>query len=449
MSNPITIQVPTLGSPNSTEDPKIAANFSALQAWFNSPGITTSDLATGAVTTAKIGDSQVTTAKIANSTGSTDGVTTSKIATSAVTTAKIADSTTVFDGVTADKLATASVSRSKIRVFTVPSYVTTLPATITGSGTFSTGATTITFGGTSSTPVAGQAVSGTGIPSDTVITSVSGSSGSWSLVLNRATTAGASGTYTVAPTDRDEVYYKPGTAGGYPSTGISLPVWHLRYDSASATWQFVGGNDLILCDGYGTSTGAVTVTTPWQFSGAFSISNIPNTGEYEVSWSVDLKSTSAGTTATGGYAALAAPAITAGVISSTTQTSLSLSTATANAALNPQSAGTIKLNTEIATYTGPLSGALTLTRGSSPISTLATGSTVYVVGDNEAAGSSFKGSGTASALITDIATVSRTVRKQGLAAGQTFVLALKRGATGTTDVTGSNLRVSIKPVAIS
>lgn len=443
MSNPITIQVPVAGQPNSTEDPKIASNFSNLQAWFSSPGITSSDLANGAITATQLATDAVTTAKIKDSTGSSDGVTTSKIATSAVTEAKLASGS-----VTTDKVGSTAVARSNIRVFTVPAYVTTLPQTITGSGTFTSGSTSVTFGGTSATPVAGQAFSGTNVASDTVITAVSGSSGSWTLTLNRATTGASSGTYTVAPQGGDEVYYKPGTAGGYPSTGVSLPIWHLRYDSSASNWQFVGGNDLILCEGYGTSTGAVTVTTPWQFSSAFSISNIPNAGEYEVSWSVDLKSTSAGTTATGGYAALAAPAITNGVISSTTQTSLALSSATANAALNPQNAGTIKMSTEIATYSGPSSNTLTLTRGSSPISSLATGSTVYVVGDNEAAGSSIRGA-TGAALITDIATVSRTVRKQGLPAGATFQLALKRGATGTTDVTGSNLRVSVKPVTIA
>jgi len=448
MSTAITIQVPVAGSPNSTEDPKIAANFSALSSWFASPAIATNDIADSAVASAKIAGGAVIAGKLG-----TSAVLTDNIADAAVTSAKIANGSIVTDD-----LADVAVSRAKLRAFTVPVYVTTLPATITGSGTFASGASSITFGGTSATPVVGQGITGTGIyPSDTVITSVGGTSGSWTLGLNRPTTLASSGTYTVAPTDKDEVYYKPGTAGGYPSTGVSLPIWHLRYDSTSSTWQFLGGNDLLLCDGYGTSTGVVTVATPWQFSSAFSISNIPNTGEYEVSWSVDLKSTSAGTTATGGYAALASPAITAGVISSNSQTSLALSSATTNAALNPQSAGTIKLNTEIATYTGPLSSTLSLTRGVSGtpaggITSLATGSTVYVVGDNEAAGSAFRGitnpSGTPSTTQTDIATVSRTVRKQGLPAGLSFQLALKRGPSGTTDVTGSNLRVSVKPVAI-
>jgi hypothetical protein len=396
----------------------------------------------GAITATQLATNAVETAKIKDSTGSSDGVTTAKIATSAVTEPKIASA-----AVTTDKVASVAVARSNIRVFTAPVYVTVLPQTVTGSGTFASGATTVTFGGTSATPQVGQAFSGTNVPSDTVITVVGGTSGSWSLTLNRATTGASSGTYTVAPTDKDEVYYKPGTAGGYPSTGVSLPVWHLRYDSSASNWQFVGGNDLILCDGYGTSTGAVTVTTPWQFSSAFSISNIPNTGEYEVSWSIDLKSTSAGTTATGGYAALAAPSTTATLLTGTTTPTLNLTAATSNAALNPQSAGTIKMSTEIATYTGPLSNTLTLTRGASPISTLAAGSTVYVVGDNEAAGWAIRGA-TGAALITDIATVNRTVRKQGLPAGASFQLALKRGAAGTTDVTGSNLRVSIRPVVI-
>jgi hypothetical protein len=227
MSTAITIQVPVAGSPNSTEDPKIAANFSALSTWFASPAIATTDLADSAVSSAKIAGGAVIAGKIGTSAVSTDN-----IADSAITSAKIANSSIITDDI-----ADVAVSRSKIRVFTTPSYVTSLPQTITGSGTFASAATSITFGGTSATPVVGQAISGTGISSDTVITAVSGTSGSWTLTLNRATTLASSGTYTVAPQDGDEVYYAADATNGV--------IWHLRYRAASSSsykWEFVGGD---------------------------------------------------------------------------------------------------------------------------------------------------------------------------------------------------------------
>jgi hypothetical protein len=264
MSNPITIDVPVAGQPNSTEDPKIASNFSNLQAWFLSPGITSTDLTNGAITATQLATNAVETAKIKDSTGSTDGVTTAKIATSAVTEAKLASGS-----VTTDKVADTTIKRSQIRVFTIPKVVSALPTPITAA----TGATTSGSNQITATTVTapsgkfftvGQQITCANFPSDTVITSVVGST----LTLNRSATATGTGvSVTAAPVDGDEIYF-------YPLTTSNDQVWHLRYNSSSSSnlkWNVLSAVPIRAEDGgvtgftstsYSTGTSTLTISLP-------------------------------------------------------------------------------------------------------------------------------------------------------------------------------------------
>lgn len=228
MSNPITIQDLTLGNANSVEDPKILANFAAIKAWIQTPGLQAGDLASNSVTTAKIADS----------TGSSDGVTTAKIATGAVTNAKVAS-----DAIKTDNIAANEVSSSKIRLFTVPKYVTTLPTSWSGTVNFTSGSTSVTVASTTSGSITVgtklSLTSGSGIPSDAIVTAYSGST----ITLNRAATATSTGVAaTTAPQTGDEVYY--------PADSTNSVIWHLRYrasaDGGNSTypWEFVGGPPL-------------------------------------------------------------------------------------------------------------------------------------------------------------------------------------------------------------
>lgn len=435
MSTAITIQVPVAGSPNSTEDPKIAANFSALSTWFASPAIATNDLADNAVASAKIAGGAVIAGKLG-----TSAVLTDNIADSAITSAKIANSS-----IATDDIADVAVSRAKLRAFTVPVYVTTLPATITGSGTFALGASSITFGGTSATPVVGQGFSGTGITSDTVITTVSGTSGSWTLGLNRPTTLASSGTYTVAPQDGDEVYYKPGTAGGYPSIA-SLPYWHMRYNSSAVAWDFVGGSELVVWEGYGNATSANTNLT-WSFS-SLAGGSVPNTGEYDISWSCDVGSTSTGT-GIGGYAALAVPATLKALIG-TSAPSLTLTSATQSVGYSTATSGFLQIDSEAMAFSGvDNTGLATITTrgyGGTTAATHSANASVYIISESEAAHAG--GGPFAGAAATGDFSVSRLIRKQGVAAGATFKIATRRSFSGSANTVASNPRVSVRPVRI-
>ena len=268
MSASININVPQLGQPNSTEDPKIAANFTAIANWIASPQLAAADLAANSVTSTQIQDGSVgnaelatgavTTTRIADSTGASDGVTSAKLATSAVST---------------DKLADSAVSGSKIRVFTRPQLVTAVPQTQNGTGgaIASVGATTITnltFSNASTVgaPQVGQAVtvttSGTYLSSDTVITAVSGSgTGPYTLTLNRPTVgSGSSLAVTVAPTNGDEILYVAGS-------GV---LWHFRYVSTESVyrWLFVGGSSLtsgVLADNTSVTSTSYAAGTAGQY----------------------------------------------------------------------------------------------------------------------------------------------------------------------------------------
>ena len=237
MSNSCPINPPVPGSPNSTEDPKIATALTNLVSWLANPGIAATDLVTNAVTTDKITDLNVTTAKLADL---------------SVTTGKLAESTSVLDGVTTSKIAPVTIARPNIRLFTVPKLVTTLPQIITAAtGSTTSGVNTLTAvsvtapsGGVFST---GQLISCANFPSDTVITAISGST----LTLNRnATATGTSVAVTASPQDGDEVYYS------YPGMfDINAP-WHLRYNATLGStvqrWQVVAATPISFADGGST-----------------------------------------------------------------------------------------------------------------------------------------------------------------------------------------------------
>lgn len=228
MSSPITIQDLTLGNANSVEDPKILANFAAIKAWIQTPGLQAADLASNSVTTAKIADS----------TGASDGVTTAKLATGAVTNAKLAS-----DAVKTDNIGANEVSSSKIRLFTVPKYVTSLPTSWSGTVNFTSGSTSVTVASTTSGSITVgtklSLTSGSGIPSDAIVTAYSAPT----ITLNRAATATSTGVAaTTAPQTGDEVYYQADSTNSI--------IWHLRYrasadgGNASYPWEFVGGPPL-------------------------------------------------------------------------------------------------------------------------------------------------------------------------------------------------------------
>jgi len=227
VSNSVTITDLVLGNPNSTEDPKIASNFTAIKNWIASPGIAEGDLASNSVSAAKIVDGAVGTAELAGL-----AVTDSKLAAGAVT---------------ATKVASGVVSQSKLRPFVKPTYVTTLPVTMTGSTTYAnaTPVSSIAFT-TSGVPQVGQLVTGTGIASDTVITTVTGSASPYTLGLSQATaqSAGATVTLTVAPQNGDEIVFAADSTNGVN--------WHLRYRSVSSggsssyPWEYLGGAPLMV-----------------------------------------------------------------------------------------------------------------------------------------------------------------------------------------------------------
>lgn len=312
MSSSINIQVPQVGNPNSTEDPKIASNFTALAAWFANAqlGTNINDIANNAITTAKIADS----------TGASDGVTTSKLATSAVTTAKIADANVTVDKLATSAVATAkvapvAVSRSKIRVFTVPARVTSLPSTISATGgTIATvGQTTITGLTCSVAPQVGQLVTVTTgaaysyIPTDTVITAVTNTSGSiYDITLNNATLQTGSGlAVTIAPQDADEVYYVADNTQGN--------LWHLRYNASSSSaykWEFVGGTPLRVVNSFTATTLNTNWTTnifPTNTSTA-----LPLGGDYSVELNAVINPTT-----NGGIAAVLTPTTLSSAITGT------------------------------------------------------------------------------------------------------------------------------------
>lgn len=454
MSSSITITDLVLGNPNSTEDPKIANNFSALKTWFSNPQISSGDLATGAVTSAKIGNGEVKTANLETSTSVSTGITSAKIADSAVTTAKIANSTGSSDGITTSKLATSavttdkisatSVARSKIRVFTVPESVTTLPALMTGTTTFSnaTPVTQIAYT-TSGVPQVGQAVSGTGIDTDTVITVVSGASSPYTLTLNRPTVQTASGTptITVKPSDNDEVFYTPSSNTG------SLATWHMRYNDAVAAWDYVGGSNIVVWNDY-TASGGANTSTNWSFP-AINSGTIPNTGEYEIVFGVDF--TAVGSTGTGGYVCLASPAVLDGAINNSA-TAINLTAATQYVASQVNTGANnpvMQIDSELMSYpytsvSGSTITAISRGYNSTSPNSHADGSTVRFVTEAEAAIMAANTLGSTGWTIT----LQKQYRKKGLAAGKTFGIAYRRSASGSTNVSISNPYVALRPVRI-
>lgn len=262
MSTSITIQDLVLGNPNSSEDPKIASNFSAIKNWIASPALAQADLAANSVSSAKIVDGAVATAELAGL---------------AVTEAKLAS-----NAVTADKVASGVLAQAKFRPFALPTYVPTIPSTVQGSTTYAntTPVSSVAFT-TSGVPQVGQLVTGTGVASDTVITSVTGSASPYTLGLSRATvqSAAATVTLTVAPQNGDEIVYAADSANGVN--------WHLRYNGSSSSpykWEFIGGSPLM------ATAADVNITqpaTPVYNAGSTTLSQaLTYAGDYDITMGV-------------------------------------------------------------------------------------------------------------------------------------------------------------------
>jgi hypothetical protein len=238
-----TILIPNLGSPSSTEDPKIRSSLVTLQAWLNSPQLVDADIASSA------------------------NIQGTKIAANTITSvaANSIDANAIQSGaVQTDELASVSVSVAKIRPFLAPVYVSALPVQITGATTtFASGVTSIVVT-TSGIPQLGQAVTGSGIASDTVITAITGGN-PYTLTLNRATTGASSSTYTIGNQEGDEIYFPAD-----PSNGV---IWRFRFKSSSSSsykWEFVGGSpllvtaaDVTLTQGTGPIYNAGTTALSW------------------------------------------------------------------------------------------------------------------------------------------------------------------------------------------
>ena len=429
MSNSITIQVPVAGQPNSTEDPKIASNFTNLQAWFSSPGITSSDLANYAITATQLATDAVTTLKIKDSTGSTDGVTTAKIATSAVTEAKLASGS-----VTTDKVASVAVARGNIRLFTVPQYVTALPTSWGGTVNTTSGSTAVTLNTTvSGTITIGHPLTATGVPSDAIVTNVVGSS----ITLNRAATATATGvSATTGPQDADEIYYLADSA--------TRTLWHLRYNASSSSaykWEFLGGPSF-----QGLTGGSVTpVNTSWNFAPTAGpvVTGVPLAGDYEVTF--------------GAYLLGVIGVTAAAYVSPTSPTTLS-------AAISGTGTGTITVTNgdlisvgdtlyvegstpaEQMTVSAVAGNTVTISaRGTNGTTAQShtTGANVYALALN--------GNAPTRGLITTLTNPfsgSRTFTRTGVPSGGKFAIAYRIGGSATS-ATISEISVGLRPVRVA
>jgi len=442
MSKP-TIQVPTLGASNSTEDPKIATSLQNLQTWLTGNlGIVAADLETDSVTTTKIQNGAVTTAKVADS-----QVTTAKIADSNVTTAKLADSS-----VTTDKIAANAVARSDMRIFTIPQRVTALPATVTGSATFSSGSTSVTFAGTG-TPQVGQSFSGTNIPSDTVVTAVSGSSGAWTLTISRASTGTQSGSYTVQPQDGDEVFYVADATNGVH--------WHLRYRSGQTyPWEFVGGSSLT------ADKTSVSGNSSWQLTTGVGPA-IPLAGDYDLTLSLGIwasRTTTASAGNVGASASLAWPTkITQTINNSATTVTIN------NASASPKSGSSSTVaaievagsgSHEIVTVSNRSSSTLTIARGTNGTSAAShnSGAPIFIIPNPD---NQYVEQVGLSVLVPQVpggasngfiwGGGSRTYRFTGLEASTTQVPEIFHKSTAGADggYTLQNIQIQLRPVRVS
>jgi hypothetical protein len=428
MSNSITIQVPVAGQPNSTEDPKIASNFTNLTAWFASPGITSTDLANSAITATQLATNAVTTAKIKDSTGPTDGVTTAKIATSAITEAKIASA-----AVTTDKIGSVAVTRSAVRTFIVPQYVTALPTSWSGTVNTTSGSSSVTLNTTTSgTITVGHPLTAAGIPSDSVVISVVGSA----ITLNRAATATATGvSATTGPQDADEIYYLADSS--------ARVLWHLRYNASSSSaykWEFIGGPSV-----QGLTGGSVTpVNTSWNFAPTAGpvVTGVPLAGDYEVTLGAYLLGI-IGTTAAA-YVAATSPTTLSAAISGTGTGTITVangdlisvgdtlyvegSTPAEQMTVSAVAGNTVTINARGVNGTT----AQSHTTGAN-VYALALSSTVPTKG--------------LMATLTNAFSGSRTFTRTGVPSGGRFAIAYRIGGSATS-ATISDISVSFRPVRV-
>jgi len=354
VSNPVTITDLVLGNPNSTEDVKIKNNFTNIKAWISNPALGSSDINDNAVTSAKLADSAVNTAEIAAL-----AVTDSKLAVGAVT---------------ADKIASNVVSRGKMRPFATPTYVTSLPTSWAGTLTAASGATTLTVSTTASgsftVGTLVSLVSGSGVPSDTIVTAV----GSGTITVNRATTAALSGaSATAAPQSGDEVFYAADSTNGI--------LWHLRYrsgaDGGNTTypWEYVGGPQL---------TASSTSGSPnqyWQKSGSLLVT-VPLAGLYEFELSAGLYAeNTGGTTNFGTSMTLTWPTKLTSAIATTSATSMVVTNADAARVAGSSYSTYAFVDSEIVKITGKTGTTFTITRAQlgSTAATHAANAPVYII----------------------------------------------------------------------
>jgi hypothetical protein len=355
VSNPVTITDLVLGNPNSTEDVKIKNNFANIKTWISGPALGADDIASNAITSAKIADSAVDTAEIAAL-----AVTDSKLAVGAVTT---------------DKIASGVVPRGKMRPFATPTYVTSLPTSWAGTLTAASGATTLTVATTTSgsftVGTLVSLVSGSGLPSDTIVTAV----GSGTITVNRATTAALSGaSATAGPQSGDEVFYAADSTNGI--------LWHLRYrsvaDGGNATypWEYVGGPQL---------TASSTSGSPnqyWQKSGSLLVT-VPLAGLYEFELSAGLYAENIGGSAAnfGTSMTLTWPTKLTNAITTTSATSMVVTNADAVRVSGSSYSTYAFVDSEIVKITGRSGTTLTITRAQlgSTAATHAASAPVYII----------------------------------------------------------------------
>lgn len=434
MSKP-SISVPLAGQPNSTEDPKIATSLTNIKTWVDAVGLglLDADIAIGAnVDASKLLAGSVTTTQL-SSTATSEAVNTANIRSSAVTTAKIADA-----NVTTDKLASVAVSRSKLRAFTVPVYVTVLPPTVTGTATWTLGDVSLVVSTSgANVPQVGQGITGTGVASDTVITSVTGSVSPFTLGISRPTTAaGASTALTVAPQDGDEVYYLADSA--------TRTLWHLRYNTSSSSaykWEFLGGPSVQALTG-GTVT---SVTTNWSFAPTIGpvVTGVPLAGDYEVTLGAYLVGVTSTTAAM--YVSTTSPTTLAAAISGTGTGTITVANGdliTVGDTLYVEGSTPAEQMTVSAVAGNTITISARGTNGTTAQSHT-TGANVYALALSSA-NAPTRG---ILASLTAPTSGSRTINRTGVPSGGKFAVAYRIGGSATTG-TISELSVGFRPVRV-
>ena len=255
------------------------------------------------------------------------------------------------------------------------------------------------------------------IPTDTVITAVTNTSGSvYDITLNNATLqTGSSLAVTIAPQDADEVYYVADSTQGN--------LWHLRYNAGSSSaykWEFVGGTPLRVVNSFT----ATTVTTNWTtniFAGNASTA-LPLSGDY----SVDLNAVMNPTT-NGGIAAVLTPTTLSSPITGTATGSFSVTNGTVLSDISEAyvvDATGVASEWVTATYASPTS--ITVSARGQRSTTAATHSTGLPLLGYAPTGAILSAAGNSMFA-------TKTVIREGLASGAKLQIGVR--STGTTSCT--------------